>query len=166
MKDWVAVDIETTGLDPLRHGVCEIALVGSDGADTSMFLPITGIEIDEVAMEMNRYRERSDVLSVCNPGFVAASMESWIKPDTMVVCSPSFFDIGFLQAWYSRIGRDVPWRHRNVIDLKSYACGKWGTLAPLKNEFIGHVLGIEDTSDHTALADARWTAEMFKALIS
>ena len=80
--------------------------------------------------------------------------------------SPSFFDIGFLTAWFSRIGRDHPWNHRDVIDLKSYAAGKWGTVAPLKNEHIGHVLAVEDTSDHSALADARWTAEMFRELIA
>lgn len=171
MKDWVALDIETTGLDFLRHGVCEVGIVSSTGAGfIEFFLPIDDVEVDPEAMKLNGYHDRlveanrlSAVPKLYTNGFAASVMESWLS-DVMVVCSPSFFDIGFLSAWFSRMGRDHPWKHRNVIDLKSYAAGKFGTVSPLKNEHIGQVLGVEDTLDHTALQDARWTAEVFRAL--
>lgn len=168
MKDWVAIDVETTGLDPLRHGLCEVGIVSASGAaQVTFFLPIDNVEIDPLAMEINKYQERAaaNPEQVYNPGFATNIMDSWLS-NVMIVCSPSFFDMGFLSAWYSRVEREHPWQHRAVIDLKSYAAGKWGTVAPLKNETIGKVLGIDDTSDHTALADARWTAAMFRALIA
>lgn len=168
MKDWVAVDVETTGLDPFRHGICEVAMVSSSGkGETTFFLDVSDVEIDPVAMGINNYTERvaKSPGLLYKPGFATNVMDSWLS-NVMIVCSPSFFDMGFLSAWYSRIGREHPWKHRDVIDLKSYAAGKWGTVAPLKNEHISHVLGIEDTSDHTALADAQWTAELFRALVA
>ena len=37
-----------------------------------------------------------------------------------------------------------PWSHRNVVDLKSYACGRLGVVTDLKNCEIARLSDVEE----------------------
>jgi DNA polymerase-3 subunit epsilon len=161
--EYVVVDVETGGLDPLRHPLIEVAYVLESGVARAFSLPFNEEECDPEALEVNGWGKRDFAELVSHSE--GRGMVERDFTDRMVVCSPAHFDMGFLAAWFSKAGDPVPWGHRDIIDLKSFACGKWGVLSPLRNSLISQMLGIEDTSNHSALDDAIWTYKLFQALL-
>lgn len=166
---YVVVDIETSGLDPHVHEPIEVGMVSSDGTECAFSLPFDLSRADEVALDINGYHKRQFAPLLDHQEAIHNVMGQWFQhPDTMFVASPAHFDEGFLAAWIRRQNARPPWGHRNVIDVKTYAQGKWGTVAPLKNDMIATVLGIpllQSNEAHDALNDARWTAQIFQELI-
>lgn len=164
MMEWVAVDIETSGLDPHRHEVIEVGLVHRDGSTWAMSLPFDETKADPKALGINGwgFREFATMRDFDYLGQLLHKI--FYHTNTMLVASPAHFDVGFLEALIRSHGETPPWGHRNIIDLKSYACARFGVLNDLKNSEISRMLNIEDTSDHTALGDAKWTARLFHGL--
>lgn len=164
MLKYAVIDVETGGLDPHRHPLIEVAYVLEDGAEEAFSLPFDVALCSPEAMAVNGWGKREFAPEVTH--YQAMDILRRDFRDRLLVASPVHFDIGFLEAWWNRnTARRTPWNHRAMVDLKSYACGVLGVMEPLKNSAISDILGIKDTSDHSALADARWTAEMFRALL-
>lgn len=175
MNKMVAVDIETTGLDPCRHEIIEVGIYGrftevwhGDGSiPQGAPIAITfSLSFDEAkaspeALEINGWGKRPFPPEV--PEAYAASLMNDVLTDALIVASPSFFDIGFLDAFYrTKVEGNPPWSHRNILDLKSYVYGKFPVPFGRSNDHISEFLQVKNTKDHTALGDARWTWEMFK----
>lgn len=164
MRDWAAVDIETSGLDPNYHDVIEVGIAHRDGSVWSCSLPFDESKADPKALSVNGYGQR-EFAQMESFDFLAQLLTNiFYHTGTMLVASPAHFDVGFLEALIRRNNERPPWGHRNVIDLKSYACARFGVVNNLKNSEISRMLNIEDTSDHTALGDAKWTRQLFAAL--
>lgn len=163
MKNWIAVDIETSGLDPCYHETIEVGLCWSNGNELSFSLEFDIVKATPKALEVNGYRIRNFAPYV-DKYYALGILSAAFKGGALLVASPAHFDVGFLEQLFRREGMDPPWSHRSVIDLKSFACARFGILTNLKNSEISLLLDIEDTSDHTALGDARWTAQLFHAL--
>lgn len=166
MKNWVAVDIETSGLDPAYHDVIEVGLVSSRGLVKSFSLDFDEVKADPKALEVNGWGKRELAPKVEMVEALAELSAAFFPfKHTLLVASPAHFDVGFLEQLFRREGLTPPWGPRSIIDLKSFACARFGVLTDLKNSEISRMLDIEDTSDHTALGDAIWTANLFRALL-
>lgn len=163
MKNWIAVDIETSGLDPAYHDIIEVGIVAANGNERSFSLKFDLANADSKALEVNGWGHREFAPQVDKHHALRVLLEAF-EGGALLVASPAHFDVGFLEQLFRREGMDPPWSHRSVIDLKSFACARFGVLTDLKNSEISRLLDIEDTSDHTALGDARWTAQLMHEL--
>lgn len=162
-QKFVFLDVETTGLNPSRDRITEIAVVYSDGINIlktestlvnpecripAMITSLTGITNDMVAKA---------------PKFSAIA--KWLIEaiqDALVIGHNVRFDHGFLSAEFSRIG--YPLRIQTACTLRlakhhlkekqpSYGLGK----------LCAH-LGIQQQSAHRAAADAEASAKLFSLL--
>jgi DNA polymerase III epsilon subunit-like protein len=165
MKNWIAVDIETSGLDPAYHQTIEVGLVARNGNEQSFSLSFDESRASPKALEVNGWGVR-DFAPQVDKHYALGLLSEAFEGGALLIASPAHFDVGFLEQLFRTEEMNPPWGHRSVIDLKSYACARFGVLTDLKNSEISRLLDIEDTSDHSALADARWTAQLFRALTS
>jgi hypothetical protein len=52
------IDTETTGLDPVRHGIWEVALITPDSCEHVWQFPVDEMAADPIALNIGRYWER------------------------------------------------------------------------------------------------------------
>lgn len=183
-RQLVVVDCETTGLTPGLHLPIEVAAVSVATGQELYFVPKvpkgTFDNASDDALAINRYYER---------GLYKQRPELWEATDSdycnlwMMLSGNTFagsnpaFDAAMVTAGFSAV-RDrsergltrmpfvrEPWHHR-LADLAAYA-GPALLLAP--NELVGlaqicEALHVQIDGEHTALGDARATAECFRKL--
>lgn len=156
----VFIDTETTGLDPNRHEVWELAYAIGQGPIHSGVIAHSLRCADPVALRLNGYANRADRLSFNLT--VEEECRSALEGATLVAANPAF-DAGFLRARWGH----TPWHHR-LWDVEAYAAGVLG-LDSLKG-----LKGITDTlrelghdipePDHSAAADVATLRASFNAL--
>lgn len=158
------LDIETSGLDPYRHEILEIAYAIDDDAPYTLIFPHYLLNADPKALEINRYYERG-----------LARKRSWAKEheleglqqilqDQTIAGSNPAFDVSFLRA-YDYSG----WKHR-LMDVPLWVAGHFGWLesAGLQRTITymnmkkGHNLPYPD---HSAKGDIIATRALFKAVL-
>lgn len=165
----VVVDTETTGLDPDRHEVCEVAWlrVGTPGSGAGLFVPPHSlIGADPEALRINGYAKRLASLPVDASYATTRFLHGALSGNTLAGSSPAF-DAAFLAGLFRRAGLDPrPWHHR-LLDLSAYAAGVLG-LDPAALPGLSDVcerLGVpRPEPKHTALADAADTVACFELL--
>ncbi len=159
MEFIVAIDIETTGLDPDRDAIIEIAAVKFKGNRledewTSLINPnrhvpefitgLTGID-DAMLRQAPRFRD------------VAHELEAFIG-DAHILGHNIRFDLGFLQ-------KQIPFSYNEVIDTYELAA----VLLPGAGRYnlgsLGKELGILLPATHRAMDDARVTQAAFLRLL-
>lgn len=179
-RQLIVVDVETTGLNPGLHLPIEVAAVNVDTGEFLHFVPMvppgTFDNADGEALATNRYYERR--LYKRRPELWDATDRDYCKlwkmlaGNTLAGSNPAF-DAGMITAGFAATRRHFnampfrpnPWHHR-LADLAAYA-GPALHLAP--NELVGLAdicdrLGVRNEDPHTALGDARATAECFRIL--
>jgi DNA polymerase III epsilon subunit-like protein len=132
------VDCETTGLDPDKHSMWELAVIHrAGGTDTEHLwqIRLANWEIEQAepkALEINRYREREALPNDYQAGEMihACGLPHPIKRDELrdqlrdmlngavLVGSNPSFDAGFLKAFLDA----APWHYRTV-DIATLAAG-------------------------------------------
>lgn len=184
------VDTETTGLDPFRHEVWEVAIIRCDGGtdtETVWHLePTFFFDADPKALEVNRYFER-----VSAPGWkwddpMAAARAMWAQLDGAVILgsNPSF-DTTMLMGLIERHAQRRPTWHYRPIDVPTMAAGwlhaKYGASGgqsmedgeleavthPFSSYKLSWALGVEPPEGddaHSALGDARWIKALYDAI--
>jgi len=167
-RDICVVDVETSGLDPLRHRVIEVAAVRLthdlrevDAFESRVFLaPSDFIRAEAEALAINGYdRERwrdaprfgeiAGRLRGLLDGSVAGGWNVW-------------FDLSFLLAEFARAGTTDPRIARHRIDVSSLA---W--LLPLPKHGLREAcdfFGISNDGAHSAMADVRRTIAVMGAI--
>lgn len=185
--DIAFTDTETTGLDPDRHDVWEVAVCrrfahgGRENVSVYQFRP--NLEnADPRALDIGRFAGRF----VVPDGFDAARIDPitgsvigipravaqqrlhrMLAKAVMMGSNPGF-DAGFIK---KLLNGNTPWHYR-PIDIVTLAAGKLGLISqenmPLKSEDISNVVGVKVPVDqrHTALGDALWVRDMYDALHS
>jgi len=159
----VFVDVETTGLDPVRERITEIAMVYSDGQK------IIGEEAFLVNPQCHIPTSITSLTGISNemvknaPPFsgVAKQIVAGLK-DRLVVGHNVRFDQGFLSAEFSRLG--FPLRINTACTVR---LSKTHLKEKIPSYSLGKVcahLGVELKNAHRALADARASAEIFHIL--
>ncbi len=158
MESFVAIDIETTGLDQNRDAIIEIAAVKSKGGRvedewSSLINPnrhvpdfittLTGID-DAMLRQAPRLRD------------IAHEFEAFVG-DAYIVGHNVRFDLGFLQ-------KQIPFSHNEVIDTYELAAVLMPNASRYNLGSLGKELGILLPATHRAMDDARVTQAAFNRL--
>ena len=157
---FVAIDLETTGLNPAEHEIIEIAWVRFERgviveSFSSLVRPkqpiphriteLTGISDDEVASAPSIEEVLPEVLEALSGRTVVAHNAS--------------FDRGFLETAASRMGlavMDVAW-----VDSLEAARRAWPGLASYSLSHLRHWLGLPLDQEHRALSDAKAAGQVW-----
>ena len=167
------IDIETTGLNIIRHEIIEIGCVLTTPSlevidEFELKIKPKNIEIaDPVALKINHYNSKDWESAV--------SLEEAIKifadktEDTVMVGHNISFDASFLDKAFYETGIKKKFFHYHLLDTVSIAFTKLHDNEEI-DRFTLHELcqyfGIENKKEHTALSDARADFELYKKLMS
>jgi len=174
------VDLETTGLDPLRHEIWDIGLIiedfTPDGLDLNMqehqwFLPVTLETAEPMALTVGKFYRRHPDWSgaslgstVREPRFIAQEI-ACLTDGAHLVGNVVSFDATFLTYWMRRLGA-VPTWHYHLVDCEALVAGALQLPPPWKSPDLSRAIGVEPPGEedhHTALGDARWSRQLFHA---
>jgi len=118
-----AVDVETTGLDPVRHVAWDYALAGEDGTEYQWFIKPDLRNADPFALRIGRYYERTaDLLPAgsrkqgpkwSDPDKAAAEMARLLDGATLLGHNPPF-DAAFIGAFLRRHGHVLTADHHQI----------------------------------------------------
>lgn len=176
MRQLIVVDVESTSLLPTA-AILEIAAVNVTTGEELYFVPwVTGEELGKasrVAMQVNRYYERGvfeNQLSRSSTTDHYWQLREMLVNNTFGGSNPAF-DAGLVkQVDLDHIHPPDPmgevWHHR-LAALESFAGPAMGR-PPWDlpgNAAVCEFLGVTIDGEHTALGDARATAECFRRLI-
>ena len=176
-----AIDIETTGLDPLFHDIIEIAILPLDGE----FEPLGDIPPFVARIRARRPQNASAKAMEVNEldlddgdeyhEFLArllAWLEEYRIEKIQMLGQNADFDRSFIEANIPELGRMLG--HRDIRDSQRLACA-YNDLVRMKTgkpafEWLGltdlrKALGIEGSQEHRALDDALDAARVYKALL-
>lgn len=158
----VFLDVETTGLDPRRHEVWEIAYAVGHGPVEASFVSHEFVTPDPAALRVNRYLERCHRWDPLVASRFEDTLQGVLRGATLVGANPAF-DAAFLTARWGH----VPWHHR-LLDVEAYAMAVLGY-----DELQGQSRIRADLAslgyyvpkpDHTALADVECVRACFFVL--
>lgn len=166
------IDIETTGLNMLKHEIIEIGCV----ITTPEFKVLEEFELkikpehienaDKTALKVNHYDAKDWVLAHALPE--AMKLFSEKVKNCIMVGQNVAFDSGFLEYAFAKTGIQNS-MHYHKLDTISMAWAKFH-----KDEDFDHFslremcarFGIKNERAHTALSDARATFELYKKLVN
>ncbi|MGI5865793.1 MAG: exonuclease domain-containing protein [Myxococcales bacterium] len=165
------VDLETTGLDPSRHDILEIAVLRVDARSLEVLAQHDTLVAPERLEDV-----QPEALSVC--GFSKAAWTNAVPlREALLAIAPLLegalvaghnvgFDWAFLQAGFARAGLTLPRVDYHRLDTASLA---WplvtsGELSSLSLDGLATLFGLERPRPHRALADARCALEVARRL--
>ena len=173
MRALAFTDIETTGLDPNRHEIIELAVI--------RVAPRTLGVVDELSLRVRPGRlADADLKALELNGYTPAEWaDSVTLADALAVAAPLLegaalaghnvsFDRAFLDAAWRSTGVDRPEMDHHVVDTASLA---WPLLAAglIDSVSLGSVcehLGIEGDRLHRALPDARRSLDVARRMLA
>ncbi|RQV97796.1 DEAD/DEAH box helicase, partial [bacterium] len=171
LADFVAVDLETTGLDPQSDQIIEIGAVrfvhgkASDKFQTFLSCPKP---LDSFITELTGITD-SDLQN--SPSFleVAGEFSSFLA-ESVIVGQNVDFDLQFLSASGRRIANTsrenlFTFRGRHVIDTAMLARIFWPEFTRFSLNRLCHEFGVTLEQAHRAVADARATGEVLAIMI-
>jgi DNA polymerase-3 subunit epsilon len=160
-----AIDIETTGLDPSRGSIWEIALI-VDGAEYMWRLDVDLSEAEPAALRVNRYYQRAGDVRPTEPAIAARQVARLTAGRHLVGAAP-WFDAGFLEPWLRSYGQCPAWSHR-LVCVETFAAGALGLEEPLSLSATAEKLGVAVPEEcrHTALGDARAAMAVYRAALA
>lgn len=174
-RDIIVVDVETTGLDPERHTVVEVAWYNLTTWEHGCFVPphnpskvLADAEIK--ALQVNRYLDRLADEEQDRDGSQALALAEQLHGNTLAGSNPAF-DAAFLRSMfegYEDTETFVPAWHHRLLDLSAYAAGVLG-IPPAELPGLSTVcdlLGVDNVAPHTAAGDCAATAACFRTLIA
>lgn len=169
MTRFAFLDTETTGLDPQRHELLEVAVVlrgATAGRDCELHfaLNIDPACADEGALRVNRYWERRDELAqrTIPEAEARASLNAWLDGAVVVGNNPQF-DLRFIEHFLG----STPWNY-HPLDIKSLVGGARPELGlpPWSTGQVARAAGVPIPEGyHSALVDARWNRDVFDAIM-
>jgi len=168
MKEIKFIDVETTGLDPNKHEIIEIAIVPLEDGETFWHSYIKPERIEDAspkALEINGYAKNPHLWdNAPTLAEVAPTIRSWLL-DSLPAGQNIPFDMGFIQAALAKydLWRGISYHKLDVMTLAVEHLAPCGlTLFSLNN--ICDFLGISNEGAHSALADAIRAKQVYKAL--
>lgn len=169
-KQTLLVDVETTGLDPARHSIIELAMLTPDG--TSHFVqscrPWIGAAIDPEALAVNGWSAKQLESVELSHSEAMQQAADWLGTGTWTVAGMNpHFDLKFLQEAFARVlprHKRPRFSHR-VYDLHSLTRFMYPFAESLISQDIAILLGIDPEAEpHRALGGIQWEAAAFRKL--
>ncbi|MDR0953418.1 MAG: 3'-5' exonuclease [Elusimicrobiota bacterium] len=163
--NFVCLDTETTGLDPIRGGrICEVAVLGSKGAKrveaySTLLNPQVLItpEVSAIHGITNDMVRNSPTFEAFAPRLLTSLQGS------VLVCHNADFDTAFLRSEFERIGLKMP--DVFILDTLKFArCN--GNFSKNRLGVIAKELGISNDGWHRAMADTIMTERIFYYFIN
>jgi DNA polymerase-3 subunit epsilon len=172
LRPIVFLDLETTGLDPQRDSIIEVAAMRVDPTsfaiegwfETKIAVP-AGVDVDPRAAELNGFRsedwpdapELADVLEL-----LARFLEG-----CLIAGHNPAFDWAFLSAAFRRLGVRRPNVGHHLLDTASLAWPllRLGFVRSLALRDICEHYGISNRGEHHAMADVVRTYRVFLRLL-
>ena len=162
IKNYVSLDLETTGLDAKKNKILEIGAVkvrDFEVVDTFSRLINPGVVVDERITEITGITNEM----VENEPYVDEVLPKFIDfcGDDVIIGHNMLFDYSFLKR--NAINRNLTFDHLTLDSLK-IARKYLGHLESRSLEFLCKYYGIEDDNHHRAYNDALATHELYKRL--
>ncbi|MCG6121784.1 MAG: DUF294 nucleotidyltransferase-like domain-containing protein [Microvirga sp.] len=164
-RRFVALDLETTGLDVRRDRVVQIGAVRMAGFMLSPDAPLLRLvdpqrPIPPLATRIHGIAD-ADVAGAPTIAEALAELAHYIG-DAVVIGHSIAFDLAVLRFEAARAG--VVWREPRSLDIGLVAAGLDHTFAEPSLEALAAAAGVVIEGRHTALGDARACAEVFAAV--
>jgi DNA polymerase-3 subunit epsilon len=171
LKALAFVDLETTGLDPSRHDIVEVAVLRVDARTLEVLAEYHTLVAPERLDDA-----QPEALAIC--GFSKAAWTNAVPlREALLAVAPLLegalvaghnvgFDWAFLEAGYRRAGLALPRVDYHRLDTASLA---WplvasGELSSLSLDSLATYFGLDRPRPHRALADARCALEVARRL--
>ena len=160
MTKIIYCDVESTGLDPTRHVIWEMAYAVGDGPIRSSFVQHNLHNADPVALEIGRYdkRAREPMPRYADMLRFEDELREELDGATIVGANPAFDAAMLFARWHV-----APWHYR-VLDVECYAMPALGLAVPRGLAFLCEVFGVL-APDHSAAGDVRAVREVHQALV-
>ena len=166
----VFIDTETTGLDPDRHELWDIALIEPDGTEHEFHRrPGHASDADPGALRVTdfyrrtaahewRWDSRTDAVIAQDIALITSGMH-------LVAAVPSF-DAAFLARFLRDNGQCEAW-HYHLVDVEALVAGKLCLAPPWDSSALAEAIGVERLDGkHTAIGDARWARDIYRAVFA
>lgn len=157
-REFVVLDLETTGLDKVYDGIVEIAAIKYiDGVEAEKFTTLVnpGRSIPPGAMAVHKI---TDDMVKSAPAIkqVMPQLLTFLG-DSLLVGHNANFDIGFVEVWARRLGYNPVW---NYVDTISVAKKILPGLHNYKQGTVLNAIGYTQNQYHRAEDDCRGCAEI------
>lgn len=146
MTPIAVVDSETTGLDPFRHEMWELAIITADHdpdlgivneKEFAVHLPVDLSKADPTGLRVGRFYERYNPQHIADPGVAARAVAKMLDGRTLIGAVPNF-DEKFLERWLRRFDQCGVW-HYHLVCVENLAAG-W---------LMGRAAGVELAGEST-----------------
>jgi DNA polymerase-3 subunit epsilon len=159
MKDFVFVDVETTGLDPKNDELIELTYGVNDGPLKTLYFGVT--EVPDFIDGLIKFTERNVGSMVRATDYMIDSFKESLRGDTFVAANPSF-DKSFLHENGLWTG------HYRMLDIETFAMAKLDlNFVPSLHDIRGILIekGYSLTHpDHSSYNDTMTLREAFNIL--
>jgi CBS domain-containing protein len=162
----VALDTETTGLDPARARIVQVGAVRLNGAALALEPPFAalvnpGSPIPPASTAIHGIAD-ADVAGHLDFAALAPTLAAWLG-DTVLIGHTIGFDLAILAREHARAG--LAWQAPPALDIRHLARLARPGLMHDDLDRLCATLGVDIAGRHTATGDARATAEAYLALI-
>jgi hypothetical protein len=178
------IDTETTGLDPDRHDIWEVAVIlPDDGTEVVWQQAVDVTLVDQWVLDNTGFGERYDRSTAVMPSESIARFARLVEGRHLVGACPWFDSERLHRLW--RLGkrtdaRQHPW-HYHLIDIETLVVGYMQGMysdqpdlhepskadLPWDSETLSLFVGVDpaDFDRHTALGDARWAKAIWEEVM-
>jgi hypothetical protein len=188
VNEVVFVDTETTGLDPDRHEVWDIALIEEDGTEHEWHVaPMKPDQADPNALRLTGFYSRTaspewrwggpgvsaSLTGATDPASTArhlryqiASKIALLTEGKHLVGAVPSFDAAFLSRFLIANGQREAW-HYHLVDVEALVAGRLQMEPPWDSEELARAVGVTPLDGrHTAIGDARWARAIYQAVFA
>ena len=165
--EFVAFDLETTGLSPIACRIVEFGAVRFrlNGSELACFDELVDPECP-IPPTASRIHGITDAMVQGKPT-VAEVLPRFIEflghPGTVLMAHNARFDIGFLSLAMAKLG--IPFPTNPVVDTLDVSRKHIRQLGSHRLEEVARYLGLADSEDHRGLSDSRLAMGVFQEIV-